>query len=190
MQINWQCWILNLLTVFKFTYCKIKLVAVEPLFRLSIFDPLDLCSLLCTIRGHQHWNQVCPRGGRPGRGRHWIWHHQKWQWHLHRQVHSPGCRPVYHHGAVCRAGKNTVFIESKTDEFCKRVFWIVFTLMSLIRIDFWFAFIRKFPSVHSKWKWILPMMPVRWGPRALDSTRQVRSVNNNTKLYRHYNILM
>lgn len=75
------------------------------LFRPSILSDLcELCSLPYTIRGHQHWNQVCPRGCWPCWGRHRLWHHQEWQWHLHCQVHSPWSRPIYHYGAVCWTG--------------------------------------------------------------------------------------
>lgn len=69
----------------------------------------ELCSLLCTVRGHQHWNKMRPGGGWACRGWHRLWHHQEWQWHLHCQVHSTRSRPIYHHGAVCRSGKKTVF---------------------------------------------------------------------------------
>lgn len=126
-------------------------------------DPIRMCSFLCIIRGHQHWNQMRPRGGWPSRGRHWLRYHQEWQRYLYCQIHSARSRPVHHYGAVCRPGKNTVFTAEGT------LIWEFF-----FKIAFTFGCDRKFPSVRSKLKSILPTMLPKWEQRAPDSIRQVR----------------
>lgn len=65
--------------------------------------------------------------------------------------------------------------------FGRMIFGFLFSLEWSLKIIFNIGVDRKFPSVHSKSKWIHPMMLARWERRDPDSTRQVRSTDTNSK---------